>query len=277
MPSIENEFLKVSVDLKGALLTSVIDKKTGEELLWQKDPKYWPNQDVVIFPTIGVPAFEHHGKAYDPKTRHGFARTSLFEVIEQEPTAVTMLLRSNEESLAIYPFAFALEASLRLEGTTIKRKVVVKNYGKEPLPFALGFHQAFKQKFDGSGSIHFSKAPAEYYPLRDGLLMPKEKSIYKQDEVLSKDLWKVNETWCLPNDHYLIGVDTGFGYQLHYHFDAPEIAIWSKGDGGDFLCVEPWWGIGAYQGMPKEISERFEENNVEKEATFALDIEILKA
>ena len=67
---------------------------------------------------------------------------------------------------------------------------------------------------------------------------------------------------------------TGYGYILKYRFDAPEIAIWSKQSGGDFLCVEPWWGFSAYDDMPKEISGRRDENIVEKEKTFTLAIEI---
>jgi hypothetical protein len=111
--------------------------------------------------------------------------------------------------------------------------------------------------------------------MRNGLFQEKEASIYHQDEKLSKELWAINETWGLPNDqHYQIDVKTGFGYILKFRFDAPEIAIWSKQSGGDFLCVEPWWGFSAYEGMPKEIAERRDENLIEKEKTFTLDIEI---
>jgi galactose mutarotase-like enzyme len=275
MQVIENEFLRVSVDEVGALLTSVIAKDRGQELLWQKDPAFWPNQDVVIFPIIGFPEYDYEGKHYVIKTRHGFARAQLFSVKEKKADSVTLLLLDNPETREVYPFAFALEVTLSLKKHTLERKVKVINKSANPLPFALGLHQAFRAKFDGSASIEFNKAPSSYYPMREGLFKAPSKSIYAQREVLKKDLWSVNETWALPNDqHYEISVKTGFGYRLKFHFEAPEIAIWSKEAGGDFLCVEPWWGFSAYEGMPKEISERRDENVIKDNKTFVLDIEI---
>jgi galactose mutarotase-like enzyme len=276
METIENKLFKVSVDETGALLTSVITKKNQQELLWQKNPDFWPNQDVVIFPVIGLPEYDVNGHAYACKTRHGFARTQTFVVKDKKPESVTLELVSNPETLEAYPFDFVLDVTLSLKGNIIERKVKVINKSAKPLPFALGLHQAFRCKYDGSASVHFDKAPNYYYPMRNGLFQEKEASIYHQDEKLSKELWAINETWGLPNDqHYQIDVKTGFGYILKFRFDAPEIAIWSKQSGGDFLCVEPWWGFSAYEGMPKEIAERRDENLVEKEKTFTLDIEIV--
>ena len=63
METIENKLFKVSVDETGALLTSVITKKNQQELLWQKNPDFWPNQDVVIFPVIGLPEYDVNGHA----------------------------------------------------------------------------------------------------------------------------------------------------------------------------------------------------------------------
>jgi galactose mutarotase-like enzyme len=277
MQTIENEFFKVSVDEVGALLTSVISKKDGQELLWQKDPAFWPNQDVVIFPVIGFPEYDVEGKHYVCKTRHGFARTQKFVLKAKTEDSVTLELKENPETLEVYPFAFLLDATLTLKGNRLIRTVKVTNKSAKPLPFALGLHQAFKTKYDGSASIHFDKAPTTYYPLREGWIKAPEKSIYHQDEVLTKALWKDNETWVLPDDqHYQIDVKTGFGYTLKLRFDAPEIAIWSQGKGGDFLCVEPWWGFSGYEGMPKEISERRDENVIRKEKTFTLEIQIDK-
>lgn len=275
METIENKLFKVTVDETGALLTSVITKKNQQELLWQKNPEFWPNQDVVIFPVIGLPEYDVNGRHYACKTRHGFARSQTFVVKEKKADSVTLELVSNPETLEVYPFDFVLDVTLSLKGNVIERKVKVINKSAKPLPFALGLHQAFKTKFDGSAQIHFDKAPSFYYPMRNGFFKNQEASIYHQDEKLTKDLWATNETWCLPNDqHYQIDVKTGYGYILKYRFDAPEIAIWSKQSGGDFLCVEPWWGFSAYDDMPKEISARRDENIVEKEKTFTLAIEI---
>jgi len=275
MQSIENADLKVEVDEVGALLTSVIAKKNNQELLYQKDARYWPCQDVVIFPQIGKAPNRINGVDYDCPTRHGFARISRFTIKKKTVDSLTLELRDNAETLKIYPFSFVFDVTISLEGPKIIREAKVINKSAKPLPFALGFHQAFQAKYDGSGLIHFNKAPRYYYPMRDGLLLKKELSIFHQDEVLLPSLWADNETWVLPNDQgYRIDVKTGCGFGLKYRFDAPEIAIWRNNGGGDFLCVEPWWGIGSYADMPKEMAERLDENNVAKSKSFRLEIGI---
>jgi galactose mutarotase-like enzyme len=276
MQSIENEFFKVEVDEVGALLTSVVAKKDNQELLYQKDPRFWPNQDVVIFPQIGKSPFEIEGTPFDFATRHGFARVSTFKVIRKKADSLILEMRDTPETQKVYPFSFIFDVMLSLDGTKLIREAKITNISAKPIPFALGFHQAFRAKYDGTGSVHFDKAPKYYYPLRDGVLLDKAPSIYHKDEVLTPALWGENETWVLPNDEgYQIDVKSGFGYTFKYRFDAPEIAIWYCAKGGDFLCVEPWWGFGTYQGMPKEMSQRLDENVVEKSKSFRLEIEIV--
>lgn len=274
MEILENKLLRVAVSETGSLLTSVVDKTTQEELLFQKDPAFWPNQDVVIFPYIGISNFSVDGQPYPQTIRHGFPRKSEFSVVEKSHSSVTMLLESDEESKKVYPFDFALYVTTSLHEKTLQRRVKVVNKGTKSLPFSLGFHQGFKAAYDGSASLHFSKEPALYYPDRNDHFFPAEKSIYHQDEVLSKSLWSVNETWALPNDNYLISVDDGHHHRYHFHFDAPNIAIWSAGAGGDFLCVEPWWGFGTYDQMPSELSKRKDENVITGSKEFSFDIEI---
>lgn len=274
MQRIENEYFRAEISEVGAVLTSFVAKKNGQELLWQKDPRYWDCQDVVIFPQIGKAPNLIEGESYDCPTRHGFTRISRFEVKAKSANSVTLELRDNSETRKTYPFSFLLEITHTLAGSKLIREAKITNYSAKMLPFSLGFHQAFKANYDGSGSIHFDKAPHYYYPMRDGVLKAKEPSIYQQNEVLRSDLWRDNETWVLPNDaHYQILVKTGLGYCMKYHFDSPEIAIWRHSSGGDFLCVEPWWGFSTYEGMPKELSKRQDENLVHDEKTFRLEIE----
>jgi len=41
MYSIENNFLKIAITQKGAELTSLFNKETNTEMLWQGDPEIW--------------------------------------------------------------------------------------------------------------------------------------------------------------------------------------------------------------------------------------------
>jgi hypothetical protein len=53
MITIENEYLKASIDTKGAQLSSLIDKETGLEHMWQADAAIWPWHAPNLFPVVG--------------------------------------------------------------------------------------------------------------------------------------------------------------------------------------------------------------------------------
>jgi len=52
--SLENKFLKVRVKLFGAELTSVFDKETHTEYMYQPDGIHWNKQSPILFPNIGA-------------------------------------------------------------------------------------------------------------------------------------------------------------------------------------------------------------------------------
>ena len=45
--SIENEFIRLTVESKGAEVYSVVNKHTGAEMLWNGDPSVWPRRALV--------------------------------------------------------------------------------------------------------------------------------------------------------------------------------------------------------------------------------------
>src|SRR5688500_12365310 len=80
MAILENDFLKISIRSKGAELTSLFDKSSGIEHLWQGDPAVWNWHAPNLFPVVGGCLNNQlyiDGKAY-PMERHGFARQSEF-------------------------------------------------------------------------------------------------------------------------------------------------------------------------------------------------------
>ena len=50
--TIENNFLCVRVQSRGAELCSVVKKETGEEMLWQADPAVWNRHAPILFPLL---------------------------------------------------------------------------------------------------------------------------------------------------------------------------------------------------------------------------------
>ena len=48
--TIENEFIRLTVDSLGAEMVSVIDVATGREMLWCADPAVWNRHAPILFP-----------------------------------------------------------------------------------------------------------------------------------------------------------------------------------------------------------------------------------
>ena len=105
---LSNGTLNVTIAEHGAELRSVI--KNGIEYMWQADPKFWGKTSPVLFPLVGAsPNGEYilNGKAY-PMPQHGFAPDCEFDIVEEGSDDAVFSLKSNEDTLKIYPYNFTL-------------------------------------------------------------------------------------------------------------------------------------------------------------------------
>ena len=106
--SIENDYLKISVDDHGAELCSIYDKIHDREVLWQADPAYWNRHAPILFPNVGRFYKDHYrinGKEY-PAKQHGFARDSEFTCLDMTADSITHVLKASDATMEIYPFDF---------------------------------------------------------------------------------------------------------------------------------------------------------------------------
>ena len=69
MAVLENEHLKVTISTKGAQLTSIINKATNTEHLWQAGAHIWPWHAPNLFPIVG--ALNHGHLLVDGKSYNG--------------------------------------------------------------------------------------------------------------------------------------------------------------------------------------------------------------
>lgn len=78
--------------------------------------------------------------------QHGFARKLVFDVrgtsYSEDMTEVTLGIRSNEETLKIWPFAFDLEYVVSVS-MKLNLKLITRNEGKVPFAFSAGLHPYF--------------------------------------------------------------------------------------------------------------------------------------
>ena len=126
---LENEKLRVEIDSFGAEIKSVISKADQREYMWCGDKKYWARTSPVLFPFVGSLKNKEYvakGKTY-PMGQHGFARDMEHELLRQSDDTIWFSLKSNEETLAKYPYAFQLRIGYQLTEQCVKVLWEVEN------------------------------------------------------------------------------------------------------------------------------------------------------
>jgi galactose mutarotase-like enzyme len=103
----------------------------------------------VLFPFAGkLPndSYEAHGRTWT-LTQHGFARRLPWRLVERGSDSthawLECLLESNEETLAVFPWKFALALRFKLSGAQLTLDTRIENRDTTPMPHALGFHPYF--------------------------------------------------------------------------------------------------------------------------------------
>lgn len=269
---LENDKIRIEIDSHGAELKSLVKKETGAEYMWCADAKYWGRTSPVLFPFVGNVSRKQYrtkGQTYD-MGQHGFARDMEFALDKQTEDAIWFVLHSNEETLAKYPYEFALKLGYRLQDTKVEVLWHVENPSDETMPFAIGGHPAFycpiseadKQsdcylKFDVEGPVvsqtidgYLVGEATKSYALEDGKLRIEE-HMFDNDALILADQGIHEVSLCNP---------AGEAY-LTVTFDAPLFGIWRPEDpSAPFVCIEPWYGRSDRVDYAGELCDREYEN-----------------
>ena len=288
--TLENSFLELKFSNYGAELCSIKSKKSNREFLWQADPQFWNRHSPILFPIVG--------KVWDGKYRvddkeyhlpqHGFARDSVFELIEQKENWISFSLKASENTLEKYPFLFELIVSYRLEDKTISIEWTVKNLDNKDIYFQIGAHPAFnyyepQKDIKGYIGIDNVKSIESETLNSDGYLCPDHKyTIMLEDHLFCiKDSSFHGKTWILEKNQAQIvelysPEKTAF---LRLNFDSPVLGIWSPAkDNSPFICIEPWYGRCDKENYYGEFKNKDYNNKLAKEGIFntSYTISILK-
>lgn len=230
-------------------MTSI--KYLGEERQWQGD-EFWKSQDVVIFPIVGhAGAYEAEGKTFTPKS-HGVARYAEFSLINACENSLSLGFCSDEETKKTYPYDFDFKISYELIKSSVKITYTVKSkVGK--IPFYVGGHPGLIAP-RGEAVIEFENAESPlFYPLGTGEVIKLNRLTRF---IANKDFFKEYKTLQLGNISGKIFATVADGYRYSYQSNCPVWAFWSNEEGGEYICVEPWWGINDFDGSPKELSQK---------------------
>ena len=268
MFSIENRHLKINIHPKGAELQSIYHKDHKLEYLWNGDPAFWGKHSPLLFPIVGT--LKEDTYIYQDKTyslpRHGFARDMEFEVEEQGPDAITLLLKSNDATKANYPFDFELRVTYQLAPKGLATTYSVKNLSSGDMYFSIGAHPAFKVPLvAGTAYTDYTlefenKETSPRWPItKEGLIekppkpllrstryLPLNKELFLEDALVFKNL--SSTTIALKSEK------TERGLLLDFT-DFPYLGIWAAKN-ADFVCIEPWCGIADSFDTTQQLTDK---------------------
>ncbi len=253
---LENDYLKVTVTTQGAQVKSVLRKIDGVEHMWQADPAVWGYHAPVLFPYCGKlvkDTLTAKGKDY-PGKQHGFARNMEHSLVFADKTCVELVLESNEETKAKFPYDFRLVSTFTLDGDRLDHTLTVENLDAEALPFGIGYHPAFRVPFDDKHTasdyeLRFSdmESPLCINNQPKGLMHGNLYYLGNNIDSLPvcPELF-ANDSHCMTNlSSTTLGLyekDTGRAVVCSIA-EFPYTLIWSKPGDVKFVCIEPWHSL----------------------------------
>ncbi|NEQ26490.1 MAG: aldose epimerase [Microcoleus sp. SIO2G3] len=191
----------------------------------------------ILFPICGnLPnnTYTHNDKQYTLK-QHGFARDLPWEVTEQitnNLVSLTLVLNSNDQTRAVYPFDFQVAFTYELKGNTLEIRQRYTNQSAEPMPFSTGLHPYFltsdktRLEFDIPASKYQNQITKEVHPFSGSFDL-------SQDEI--------DVAFRQVSTNSASATDTGRGFKitLSYSEIYSTLVFWTV-KGKEYYCLEPW-------------------------------------
>ncbi|MFM9911870.1 MAG: aldose 1-epimerase family protein [Chitinophagaceae bacterium] len=278
---IENELLKVTINPKGAELTSLFHKKKLLEYMWNGDPAFWGKRSPVLFPIIGE--LKESGYFFEntfyKMGRHGFAREMVFVEEHRETGSVIFLLRSSEDTLKIFPFNFEFRITYSLNNSQLRIKYDISNIGNSTMYFSVGAHPAFALPLlPGSNyqdyylEFETEETINRWLVSKQGLIekesvpfLVSEKTIPLTKELFYKDAIVLRNL--KSNLVSLKSPITQHGFTFDFN-GFPYLGIWAAKN-ADFVCIEPWCGIADGADSDQQLVKKEGINSLKPAAVFS--------
>jgi galactose mutarotase-like enzyme len=251
---IENDLLRVEVNAFGAELKSIFNKENQQEYLWQAHPAFWTRRAPVLFPIVGKlknNIYKSEGKCWE-MSQHGFARDSIFQLMEKTSDSLTYCLKHSPESLKVYPYRFEFYIQYLLTDNNLTVKYEVVNIDDKTIHFSVGGHPGFNCPLNKGEQfsdyyLEFEKEETtERYKITEGCFNGDSEKLLRKEKMLplSEDLFLADAIVLKNlNSSFIKLKSRKSNYELKFNFRGfPYLGIWTK-PGAPFLCIEPWYGL----------------------------------
>ena len=243
---IKNQFLEATFNTLGAELISL--KSAEKEYMWEGNPEFWSKHSPILFPIIGelkngIYLFE--GKEYR-LPRHGFTREKEFEVVEQSDNSIVFSLKSDSETLKVYPFHFELQIEYILVENKLEVHYKVENRSQEKMYFSIGGHPAFAlpENFGNYSLLFETDNDLKFTALENNLLLEKTQNLEVENNKLPLNYQLFEKDALIFKNHQIdsITIQENGHNVLKVSFEKfPDLGIWTKMN-APFICIEPWFG-----------------------------------
>lgn len=253
------------IDSFGAELHSLT--LNGTEYLWQAEPTVWKRHAPVLFPFIcntESKKYNYEGKEYS-LSNHGFARDSEFELCSSTDTEAEFVLKSTDETKAIYPFDFNLYVKYAVSDNKLTVTYTVKNTDDKDIYFFIGGHPAFRVPLNDNES--FDDYYVEYeanekliqeFNGKSTIILDNANKVQLSHELFADDVFMKNT----PNSAWVaLANKNGRKVKLNYDKNGC-IAVWSSyfadkelTEKAEFVCLEPWSSVPVYCDKEEDITK----------------------
>lgn len=263
---IQNEYLTVQIDEKGATLWSVQDKE-GTEYLWQGNPEYWKDRAPNLFPYIARMTEGQYclnEKNYHMDI-HGFAKDTIFKVVQISESQIVFSMVQTNETYGQYPYKFCFSVIYKLEGSKINITYYVRNDDDKTMYFGVGGHPGFNVPFEDGTQfedyylefnetrelkrVGFSEdclvtGELLEFPIKRGTVLHLAHSLFDDDAIVLTDM-APSVTLKSKKSNKAISVKyPSMKYLGIWHMpktDAP------------YVCIEPWSSLPSRKGVIENL------------------------
>ena len=265
---IKNEYLQVTANTLGAQLASITGSE-GTDYLWRGTDAVWENRAPVLFPYVArltEGKYIYQGKTYYMPI-HGFASSMEFECEKNGTEAMIFRLRSSEETLCQYPFAFDFSVEYRLEGKCLIQTYRVENLSGEKMYFGLGAHPGFNVPLegdlafedyclrfsDGTAPVHIGFSPTCFPDGNDAPFQLCENELKLSHDLFDNDAIVLGETGGRVTLYSLKGSRS---VTVAYP-ETPYLGIWHRPyTKAPYVCLEPWYSLPSRQGIVEDLEQQ---------------------
>jgi galactose mutarotase-like enzyme len=229
---------------RGGIITSW--QVQNQEILYLDEERFAnPQLSVrggvpILFPICGnLPdnTYTLNDKQYTLK-QHGFARDlpwkSTQDQVTPEKASLTLVLSSNEQTRAVYPFDFQLAFTYQIQGNTLEIKQQFTNLSTEPMPFSTGFHPYFltvdknQLKFEIPSQEYQDQITKEIHSFNGGFDFNRDEIDVAFKQLSGKSATVTDNARKLK-------------LTLEYDDTYSTLVFWTV-KGKNYYCLEPWSG-----------------------------------